>query len=278
MRVHYIVGLLVTASFQAVFADIDSQCLPWFVPDNSSGLSQCVCSIYLPFMINCVQKEFASYLMQGHCAFHISDSNDTMVAQCPYVFPESLFEGFQLRLPKSVDTVNSFICTKLNREVGESTCGRCANGTGPSVTSIGSQCANCSSVNVLYYILLQYLPATIIFLLVLLVKINVTSAPMAHYVLFCNALAVFFRTHAGYYTVFAFTETSHKYILRAFLTLNAIWSFDPLYFVSPALCLSPHIEDIDIPYIDILVTLYPFLLLMLTFVLIELHARDFRLL
>ena len=189
MRVHYIVGLLMTASFQAVFADIDSQCPPWFVPDNSSGLSQCVCSIYLPFMINCVQKEFASYLMQGHCAFHISDSNDTMVAQCPYVFPESLFEGFQLRrrLPKSVDTVNSFICTKLNREVGESTCGRCANGTGPSVTSIGSRCANSRAVNVLYNLLLQYLPATITFLLVLLVKINVTSAPMAPYT-FCSAM------------------------------------------------------------------------------------------
>ena len=153
-------------------------------------------------------------------------------------------------------------------------CGRCANGTGPSVTSIGSQCVKCSAVNILYYLLLQHLPATIIFLLVL--RINVTAAPMAHYVLFCNGVTLFFRSHTGLFTMFAFTETSYRYSVKAFLTLNAIWSFDPLCFVSPALCLSPQVEDIYVPYIDTLATLYPILLLMLTYVLIELHARDFR--
>ena len=278
MHVHVLFALLVSTSFlQAVIAE--DQCPPWFVMDNSSGFSsfpQCVCSRYLPFMIDCVQTEHTSYLKMGYCAFHISDSNDTMVATCPYVFPEHLFEGYKLRLPQSVDVLNLFICTKLNREVEKNMCGRCANGTGPSVTSIGSRCVKCSSVNILYYLLLQYLPATIIFLLVLLVRINVTSAPVAHYILFCNAVTVNYRSHTGYYTIFAFTETSHRYILRAILTLNAIWSFNPLNFVSPALCLSPQIEDIHIPYIDILAMLYPFLLLMTTYMLIELHARDFR--
>ena len=181
-------------------------------------------------MIECVQTENTSYLMLGHCAFHISEFNDTVVVPCPYVFPEHLFEGFKLRLPQSMDALNSFICTNLNREVGQPMCGRCTNGTGSSVTSIGSQCAECSAVNVLYYLLLQYLPATIIFTLVVLVRINVVAAPMAHYVLFCNAVAVYFRTSSGYSTFFAFTETSHKYIARAVLTLNSFWSFDPLYF------------------------------------------------
>ena len=276
MHILVLVTLLVvsTSFLQAVIAE--DQCPPWFVMDNSSGFSsfpQCICGQYIPSMIDCVQKEHTSYLMLGYCAFHISDSNDTMVAQCPYVFPEHMFEGYRLRLPQSVDVLNSFICNKLNREVRESMCGRCANGTGPSVTSIGSQCVKCSTVNILYYLLLQYLPATIIFLLVLLVRINVTAAPMAHYVLFCNAVTVFFRSC---FATFSFTETSYRYTLRVFLTLNAIWSFDPLYFVSPPLCLSPQIEDIYIPYIDTLATLYPILLLMLTYVLIELHARDFR--
>ena len=111
-----------------------------------------------------------------------------------------------------------------------------------------------------------------------MVRINVTSAPIAHYVLFCNAVAVYFRSHTGYFTIILFALTSYWYInlLRAFFTLNAIWSFDPLYFVSPALCLSPQIEDIHVAYIDTLATLYPFLLLMLTYTLIELHARDYR--
>ena len=280
MHILVLVTLFVvsTSFLQAVIAE--DQCPPWFVMDNSSGFSsfpQCICGQCSPIMIDCVQKQHMSYLMMGYCAFHISDSNGTMVAPFPYVFPEHLFEGYKLRLPQSVDVLNSFICNKLNREVRDNMCGRCANDTGPSVTSIGSQCVKCSTVNILYYLLLQYLPATIIFLLVLLVRINFTAAPMAHYVLFCNGVAVFFRSHIGCFATFSFTETSYRYTLRAFLTLYAIWSFDPLYFVSPALCLSPQIEDIHIPYIDTLATLYPILLLMLTYVLIELHARDFRL-
>ena len=200
MLVHLLVAVLVsTLHLRAAFAE--AECPPWFVSGNNSGSSpQCVCSPYVSFMIDCVQKEYKSYLILGHCAFRISYLNKTVVAECPYVFPQHLFEGFKLRLPSRVDKLNSFICIKLNRTVGENTCGRCANGTGPSVTSIGSQCVKCSAVNILYYILLQYLPATIIFLLVLLVRINVTAAPMAHYVLFCNAVAVYLRTHSGYYT------------------------------------------------------------------------------
>ena len=277
MRVHVLVPVLVsTLCLRAAFSEVP--CPPWFESDsNSNGSSpQCICGHYVPFMIECVQREYTSYLMLGYCVFRMSDFNKTVVAECPYIFPEHLFEGFKLRLPQSVDTSNSFVCTKLNREVGENMCGRCTNGTGPSVTSIGSQCTKCSSVNVLYYLLLQYLPATIIFFLVLLLRTNITSAPIAHYILFCNATAVYFRTHSGSYTIFALSETSYQYILRAFLTLNAIWSFDPLFFVSPPLCLSPLVEDIHIPYIDTLATLYPFLLLVLAYVAIQLHARDFR--
>ena len=274
-----VVAVLVTCTLQTTLAGMDVQCPPWFISYNSNSrcsFPQCICSDRLPYMIKCIQREHASYLRLGHCAFYNSDSNDTIVAPCPYVFPGHLFEEHFLQLPEKRNSLNSFICTRLNREVGNSMCGRCANGTGPSVNSVGIQCVECRAINILYYLLLQYLPATITFLVVLLFRINVTSAPMAHYVLFCNGVAVFFRSEAGFYTIFSFSETPYKYSLRAFLTLNSVWSFDLLYFVSPALCLSPHIEEINIPYLDTLATLYPFLLLLLAYVVIEFHSRDFR--
>ena len=94
MYIHVLVILRVSTSFlQAVIAE--DQCPPWFVMDNSSGFSsfpQCICGQYNPFMIDCVQKLHMSCLMMGYCAFHISDSNDTMVAPCPnYAFPQHLF-------------------------------------------------------------------------------------------------------------------------------------------------------------------------------------------
>ena len=61
-----------------------------------------------------------------------------------------------------------------------------------------------------------------------------------------------------------------------FFTLNSIWSFEPLQFISPSLCFSMRIEDIELLYFEILATLYPFFLLLLAYVVIELHARGFK--
>ena len=273
-----ILVLLVTSivGLQATAAVVDEQCPPWFVVDSTT--SQCICSRNLPQVIVCDQLQNISYLRLGYCAFCIPDSNDTVVAACPYVFPKRLFENSKLLqpLPKSRHSLNSIICSRLHREVRGSMCGRCTNGTGPSVNSAGSQCVKCGAINILYYILLQYLPATITFLVILLFRINVTSAPMAHYVLFCNALVVFFQDHDSFFTQIL-SNAPYPYILKTFLTLNSIWSFDFLYFVSPPLCLSPHIEEINIYYIHMLATLYPFLLLLLAYVGVKLHARDCQL-
>ena len=57
--------------------------------------------------------------------------------------------------------------------------------------------------------------------------------------------------------------------------MTAVWSFDPLLFLFPPLCVSRHMEDIYKPFLDFITTLYPFLLLLLTYAAIELHARNF---
>ena len=64
--------------------------------------------------------------------------------------------------------------------------------------------------------------------------------------------------------------------IRVVSVLNAVWSFDPFFFVSPPLCVSVHMEEIYIPFLDAVATLYPFILLLLTYVGIELHSRDFK--
>ena len=177
-------------------------------------------------------------------------------------------------LPNKSSELNQFICGHLNRSVGKLNipCGRCINGTGPSIYSAGSQCVSCSAVNIAYYLLLQYLPTTILFVAIIVFRFNITSAPMAHYVLFCDILVLVFKSSAG--------EIANSYHTTAYkltpvaLTLNGIWTLDFFYFVSPPLCVSEHMEEIYIPFLDIVATLYPFILLLLTYVAIELHAHD----
>ena len=178
--------ILVAGSVQAAALDTSVSCPPWFRPIHVSvggnTVQVCFCSPVLPFRIVCIQETNSTYVKVGSCAFWNNVTGHTMVGGCPYVFPGHLIENELLKLPQDVNKLNSDI---LTREVGQSMCGRCANGTGPSVTSVGSQCVECKAVSVLYYILLRYLPATIIFLVILLVQIDVTSAPMANYILYC---------------------------------------------------------------------------------------------
>ena len=254
------------------------ECPPWFTLNNdkSSNFPQCVCSGARENAITCDQKGQMTFLSLGFCALFNTTINDTVVANCPYVFPKHLVADGYICLPQNLSELNQFICGNLNRDIGNPLCGKCINGTGPSIHSVGSQCVRCSAVNIVYYLLLCYLPTTILFMIIMVFRISITSAPMAHYVLFCNSIVLILKSLAGHYANLLHTAAyKHAFIWGKFLlTLNAIWTLDVLYFVSPPLCVSVHIEEIYLPFLSTVATLYPFILLLLTYVGIELHARD----
>ena len=128
-------------------------CPPWFLYDGnitiSSGpqqYSHCVCGKPLPLEIDCNREDFSSSLLSGNCAFWDNRTGRTVVGKCPYIFPQHLLEGRKMQLPQDVLTLNSWLCSHLNRETHSTVCGRCTNGTGPSVCSVGSECAPCRDV------------------------------------------------------------------------------------------------------------------------------------
>ena len=255
-------------------SDTVKDCPPWSTWDNRTA--QCVCSDTIELVIMCDQREQRSFLGLGSCAFQDSITNGTVVADCPYVFPHYLIVNECIPLPNKSSELNQFICGHLNRSIGKLNipCGRCINGTGPSIYSLGSQCVSCSAVNIVYYLLLQYLPTTILCVVIIVFRFNITSAPMAHYVMYCHVLVLVFKSYAGeianthHITTYKLTST--------LLTLSGIWTLDFFYFASPPLCVSEHMEEIYVPFLDTVATLYPFILLLLTYVAIELHAHDFK--
>ena len=216
-------------------------CPPWFTWVNSSGY--CLCGMELPSRIVCNQKKQVFSLFQGSCIFHDSEESTTVVAWCPFMYPENAMKDGLIPLPANVSKLNRVVCGILNREVKGPLCGRCTNGTGPFVYSVGSTCVPCSPINILYYILLQYVPTTVIFLLVIIFRLKINSAPMANYVLFCNSSVLYIRC-----TLWLYYQRSviNAFIAKSALTLSAVWSFNALLFISPPLCISQNLEDIYI--------------------------------
>ena len=268
------VVLMLVSSF-AIEGKTDGvrECPPWFkwVNTTDSHFPHCVCSQAMSDCIDCNQENQQSSLKPASCVFYDSDSDEVVAALCPFLFPKHMLENGVVPLPTNVSELNAFVCGNLRREVEGPLCGKCTKGTGPSIYSTGNECVRCSPVNVAYYLLLQYLPTTLLVLAVIVFRLNVTAAPMAHFVLFCNIIVLFNKFIVGVYTGINGTSNLGKLVL----TLTAVWSFDALFFVSPPLCISPHFEDIYKPFVDFLATLYPFILLLLTYAGTELHARNF---
>ena len=254
-------------------------CPPWFEWANATWpnttVKYCACSSTSLYHIVCDQKQQQSSLRLASCVFYDSQADDVVVAACPFLFPKHMIKNNVIPLPQNVSELNTYICRSLSREVKGPLCGKCVNGTGPSMYSIGNECVPCSPVNVVYYLLLQYLPTTVIVLVVVVFRLNVTAAPMAHYVMFCNIIVLYFKFIIVYPLSFVSSST-YNVLSKVVVTLCAVWSFDALFFVSPPLCISPHVEYIYKPYMDFLATLYPFILLLLMHMGIELHGRDFK--
>ena len=259
------------------------ECPPWFTLENTTGslFPQCVCSTDNQPWIICDQRLQKFYLNLGYCAFQDTTTNGTLVAGCPYVFPKHLIVDGHIPLPSKVSELNNFTCGNLHRDLSFPLCGRCANGTGPAIYYFGSKCVPCSAVNILYYLLLQYLPNTIMFLAIIVFRINVTAAPMVHYVIFCNTVVIYIKSFAGGYANFVNSAINENLVYKVFssllLPINAVWNFDTFLFVSPPLCFSEHLQEIYIPYLNTLAALYPFIPLLITYAAIQLHAHDYKL-
>ena len=251
------------------------ECPPWFewVNSTSNSPGYCACAPNLPPYVHGNQIEQVSFLERGVCCFYYAQEDAIRCGWCPFVLPDHVIEKGQFRLPTNVSELNSVLCGNLIRQVKGPMCGRCTNNTGPSIYSVGSRCVQCSTVNMLYYILLQYGPTTLMFLLVIVFRPNITTAPMINYVLFCN-LTVF--TGRFYLWNYTHTRTLSANLDKLALTLSAVWSFDTLLFLAPPLCISQCMEEIYIPYLEFLATIYPLVLLLLTYGLMQLHTRNFR--
>ena len=265
--------LLLVVSTMAV-----QECPPWFEwlnMSNSSGY--CACVTKLPESVICDQKNQVSSIRLGICVFYDPSKDSIVAAVCPFLLPKSLMKNNVIPLPRRRGDLNSFICGNLSREVKGPLCGKCTEDTGPSIYSVGNECAPCSPLNVVYYILLQYLPSTMLFVAVLLFRVNVTTVPMAHYVLFCNLVVFTCKSTLWFYASLYVTDNPYvSNLAKLLVTLNAVWSLDALFFLSPSLCVSTHMEDIYKPFLEFLATLYPFFLLLLTYIAIDLHAHDFK--
>ena len=217
------------------------------------------------------------------CATFNEETRVLSVSHCPYLQSD----GYNLTkvrsavykiLPRNLSQLNDYMCGPLNSK--GLVCSQCADGFGPSITSYGYRCVNCTDTwyRVPLFLLLEFVPITVFYLIVLVFKISVSSPPMPCFIMYAQ-LAVF----VIYYSIVVEGIKLDKHLnfrldIKILTTLYGVFNLDILRFnILPPFCLSSRLDPIDVAAIlGYMSAFYPIVLIFLTWICVELHGRNFK--
>ena len=160
-------------------------------------------------------------------------------------------------------------------------CGECEKGYGLAINSMHTECVNnCNRWDVsIAYMTCFILPITVFFLAVLFFRPNFPSGPILGYILYCQGFVVAMKCGVGFYTsLMGNLHGLQQFTLKWSLGLSGVWwYFATLLFSIPHQCFSTGMSSLAVISLQYIYVLYPLLLVFITWLCIELHARDFRL-
>ena len=169
----------------------DKSCPLLFYYDDETSQCECMSSLFGTSVMCANDRAFLSY---NYCLMYNEEKNILSVSFCPYFAlngHNTSIPGL-ISLPENISELNDYMCGPMNRH--GIVCSECIDGYGPSVTSIRFRCSDCSNswYGVPLYLLLELVPVTIFYLIMIIFQVNVTSAPMVSFIFYSNAFRLNF--------------------------------------------------------------------------------------
>lgn len=200
----------------------------------------------------------------GTCITFNQSTKIVIAGLCPYeqdlTGNVSLdLDTFALKLSvHSGQELNEALCGPLNRK--GLLCGKFKPGYGTAVYSKTFKCVQCNDRYKFWmwvmYVLLETVPLTLLYFVIIIFNIQATSPP---------------------FTSFLFHSIGYKAnqtLLWLTMTVVDIWNLDALRHLVPLFCIDSSLSNFHVQLIRVLFTLYPAALVTISYILIELHARN----
>ena len=254
-----------------------SSCPTFFYYSNTSHHCECGVSVG----VQCNQQERKAEIFLNYCVTTAEQEGQYYVGVCPFAHTAMNHTNRILsELPSDPDQLNDVMCGPYNRR--GLLCGQCISGYGPGVNQFNLKCANCSNIPTVLavglYLLVELVPSTLFFICVIIFHINITAGPLLGYVIFCQALTAYCQTQVSTYVyIVSHVSAPLRVLFQISLTLSAFWNLSFLKPVIPPFCISDKLTGIHTLLLSFVTLIYPILLITIICVLIELHARNYRL-
>ena len=211
----------------------------------------------------------------GWCATYEEGFGMALI-QCPYFLRRGHYitsDGYY-QLPDNVSQLNDYMCGPMNRR--GRVCMHCIDGFGPSYTSLGYECSNCTGrwYGVPLYLLVELGPSTLFFLIILSFQINLTSAPVIGFIWYSQTVLLEATTGRGEPVLRIFYQSeSASRGLKVILTLYGMWNLDFIRYLMPPFCISSKIKTLHVVFLGYLSAFYPLCLITLTWFSIRFYGR-----
>ena len=236
----------------------------------------------------------------GHCMSYIypnmsniTDFEGYVLARCPFYAGTDTLSLFIAMNYTPTSEFNDIFCGSLSHDHqthrNGQLCSLCTEGYGINIFSPSYECKDCTAsdtsqaVKYLSAFGTSIIPVTILFLIVTIFHIGLTSAPTNGYLFFSHVITIQLNVlviETAWSTQLSTsmhnsTEAAAKTLTRLLLIPHYIWTFDfPYIFNADVSCLDKSISIMHIISMQYIYALYPMLLVLLSFLLIKLHGRN----
>ena len=252
-----------------------SPCPRWSYCDRANGHCKCRGGV---FICNDVGHQIA--ISSWYCPSVDEATNITEFGLCLYNCFHHVEEYYSdnpsyVTLPSEYADWNEAICGRYSRT--GMFCSKCKEDMYLQAYSYDMSCTACSGswANWLKYVFSAFVPLTIFYIFILLFKINIPLSRFQGYVFYCQVMScsIFMRES---YLLLSKSE-SHSELFRLdqfFGSLYGIWNLDFFRVYDHNICFRS--SPLTILSLDIVLAIYPLLLMAITYASITLYDRRFK--
>ena len=217
------------------------------------------------------------YILNCFCATIVG--NMTEVGQCNYNcarYGEQSEEDLAYQqLPSNRSYWNDFMCMEFGRS--GTLCGQCDKERNyyPRAYSFDLSCTQCDgsmSSNLWKYIALAYLPLTVFYLLVFFLKADINSSHLQGFILFSQFISA--PPLARNLVLVTRKIPVFFEIAKFILTFYGVWNLDFFRAYDNNICF--RISSLSISLLDLGVAIYPLMLMLVTYLLVQLYDFNYK--
>ena len=209
----------------------------------------------------------------GNCPF---SSRMLSTADGRYVLPNEFSAAIS---PTNFNT--DVMCRPTNRT--GCNCGKCNNATAVAINSYFLRCVpreECHWSNWFLVLLADLGPVTVLFIIVVVFHIRFTSGYANTYIFFAQMVSMqinVIQLERDWINVLANTSSADDIVIPL-ISVYSIWSLDLGRCIAPNLCSNHHFSNYLHPFLlQYVIAIYGLVLIITVYVLVELHARNVRL-